>query len=83
MSIAFVVLKLEGGQIDPPQGVAGSRNSQGGIWLKIDNHHLYSPFRLHTHEQTVLSSVSVDAFLCGEFGNPGVHALCPFQDSQY
>ena len=34
MSVAFVVLKLEGGsQIDPPQGVTGSRNSQGGIGL--------------------------------------------------
>ena len=34
MSIAFVVLKLEGGgQIDPSQGVTGSRNSQGGIGL--------------------------------------------------
>ena len=34
MSIAFVVLKLEGGgQLDPFQGVTGSRNSQGGIGL--------------------------------------------------
>ena len=33
MSIAFVVLKLEGGQIDPPPGVTGSRNSPGGIGL--------------------------------------------------
>ena len=35
MSIAFVVLKLEGGQIDPPSGVTGSRNSPGGIGLKM------------------------------------------------
>ena len=35
MSIAFLVLKLVGGQIDPPQGVTGSRNSQGEIGLKI------------------------------------------------
>ena len=34
MSIAFVVLKLEGGQIDPPQGGTGSRNSQSGIGLR-------------------------------------------------
>ena len=33
MSIAFVVLKLEGGQIDPPLGVTGSRNSPEGIGL--------------------------------------------------
>ena len=31
MAIAFLVLKLEGGQIDPPSGVIGSRNSTGGI----------------------------------------------------
>ena len=35
MSIAFVVLKLEGGQIDPPQGVTGSSNSQGRIGLGL------------------------------------------------
>ena len=35
MSIAFIVLKLEGGQIDPPPGVTGSRNSPGGIGLKL------------------------------------------------
>ena len=35
MSIASVVLKLEGGgQIDPLQGVTGSKNSQSGIELK-------------------------------------------------
>ena len=34
MSIAFVPLKLEGGQIDPLPGVTGSRNSPGGIGLK-------------------------------------------------
>ena len=34
MSIAFVVLKLEGGQIDPPQGVTGSKSSKGGIGLR-------------------------------------------------
>ena len=34
MLIAFVVLKLEGVEIDPPHGVTGSRNSQGGIGLK-------------------------------------------------
>ena len=34
MSIAFVVLKLEGGgHIDPLPGVTGSRNSPGGIGL--------------------------------------------------
>ena len=31
MSIAFVDLKLERVQIDPHQGVTGSRNSQFGI----------------------------------------------------
>ena len=30
MSLASVVLKLEEGQIDPPEGVTGSRNSHGG-----------------------------------------------------
>ena len=35
MSIAFVVFKLEGCQIDPPQGVTGFRNSQGGIGLSF------------------------------------------------
>ena len=41
MSIAFVVLKLEGGQIDPPQGVTGTRNSHGGIGLnRVHNHPL-------------------------------------------
>ena len=34
MSIAFLVLKLEGGQIDPP-GVTGSRNSPVGIGLNV------------------------------------------------
>ena len=33
MSKAFVVLKLEGGQIDPLPGVTGYRNSPGGIGL--------------------------------------------------
>ena len=33
MPIAFEVWKLEGGQIDPPKGVTGSRNSQSGIGL--------------------------------------------------
>ena len=33
MSIAFLVLALEGGQIDPPHRITGSRNSQGGIGL--------------------------------------------------
>ena len=36
MSIAFVVLKLDGGKIDPPKGVTGSRYKQGGIGLRID-----------------------------------------------
>ena len=36
MSIAFVVLKLEGSQIDPPQGVSGFRNSQGEIGLVFE-----------------------------------------------
>ena len=38
MSVAFVVFKLEGGvQIDPPpQGVTGSRISQGGIGLIVN-----------------------------------------------
>ena len=33
MSIAFVVLNLEGGQIDPPRGLTVFRNSHGGIGL--------------------------------------------------
>ena len=33
MSIAFVVLKLKGGQIDHSKGVTGSGNSPGGIGL--------------------------------------------------
>ena len=35
MSVAFVVLKLEGGSNRPPQGVTGSRNSQGGIGFNL------------------------------------------------
>ena len=35
MSIAFVVLKLEVGQIDPPPGVKGSRSSPVGICLTM------------------------------------------------
>ena len=34
MTIAYVVLKLKVGQIDPPPGVTGSRNSPGGIGLR-------------------------------------------------
>ena len=36
MSIAFVILKLDGSQIDPPQGVIGFRNSKGAIGLRYD-----------------------------------------------
>ena len=35
MSRAYVFLKLEGGQIDPPTEVTGSRNSPGGIELNM------------------------------------------------
>ena len=42
MSIAFVVLKLEGGgQIDTSPGVTGSRNSPGGIGLKSCSFHKF------------------------------------------
>ena len=34
MPIAFSVLKLQGSQIDPPQGFTGSTNSLGGIELR-------------------------------------------------
>ena len=34
MSIAFVVLELEGGSNRPSPGVTGLRNSPGGIGLK-------------------------------------------------
>ena len=38
MTISFVILKLEEeGQIDPPQGVTGSRYSQGEIGLRSYN----------------------------------------------
>ena len=39
MSIASVVLKLEGGQIDPSPGVTGFGNSQGGIGLSKDTYY--------------------------------------------
>ena len=34
MSIGYIVLRLEGGQINIPLGVTGSRNSQDGIGLR-------------------------------------------------
>ena len=43
MSIAFVVLKLEGGQIDPPTGVTGSRNSPGRTGLRPVSQLIFTP----------------------------------------
>ena len=31
---SFCNFELDGGQIDPPHGVTGTRNSQGGIGIK-------------------------------------------------
>ena len=41
MSIAFVVLKLEGGQIEPSLGATGSRDSPGEIGLRVFFHFLH------------------------------------------
>ena len=47
--MAFVVSKLEGGKIDPPQGIRGSRNSQGGIGLKVDNASLFTTYEFQKY----------------------------------